>query len=241
MLELIYGSVVDKFDRFLEYNTTTTQSDYGNKFYVLLDFLRVEAAYDRDAWERVPESIVHRALALAGKQNALGILEDILEGESREDADQHVDNLMQLEQEYGVHLPGVSDRINERFIKPLAVNRMLALIEPTMHPKIDDREAHAKFERLRREIDSYMEDTSGSAVDIAQWLQDVGREVNRLEAPSDYIKPPELEVRLPIVPTTEEDVRNQLSIWGQGVADSERRRKKGARRRRKNGRPDDEK
>lgn len=234
MLELIYGSVVDKFDRFLEYNTTTTQSDYGDKFYVLLDFLRVEAVYDREAWERIPESIVHRALALAGKQNAMTILEDILEGESREDADQHVDALQKLEQEYGVHLPGVADRINERFIKPLAVNRMLALIEPTMHPKLDDREAHAKFERLRREIDTYVEDTAGSAVDIAQWLQDVGREVNRLEAPSDYIKPPELEVRLPIVNTTEEDVRKQLDIWGQAVADTEKkRRKKGTRRARK--------
>ena len=70
--------MVDKFDRFLEYNTTTTQSDYGDKFYVLLDFLRVESVYDRDAWERIPDSIVHRTLAMAGKQNALSLLEDAL-------------------------------------------------------------------------------------------------------------------------------------------------------------------
>jgi hypothetical protein len=234
ILELIYGSVVDKFDRFLEYNTTTTQSDYGDKFYVLLDFLRIEAVYDRDAWDRIPESIVHRSLAMASKQNVLALLEESLEDESRADADRHVHSLQRIEQEYGVHLPGVSDRINERFTKPLAVNRMLALIKPTMRPRIDDPEAHEKFERLRSEVDSYMEDTAGSAIDIPQWLQDVGREVNRLEAPSDYIRPPELELRLPILISAETSIREQLEVWTNGLADTvTKRRKKGSRKRRK--------
>lgn len=238
ILELIYGSVVDKFDRFLEYNTTTTQSDYGDKFYVLLDFLRVEAVYDRDAWERIPDSIVHRSLAMAGKQSALTLLEDSFEEASREEANRHVESLQKLEQEYGVHLPGVADRINERFTKPLAVNRMLALIKPTMRPKIDDKEAHEKFDRLQREIESYMEDIAGSAIDIPQWLQDVGREVNRLEAPSDYIRPPELELRLPVLTTPETSIREQLDTWSTGVGGSEKaRRKKGSRKRRKDDEP----
>ena len=231
ILELIYGSVVDKFDRFLEYNTTTTQSDYGDKFYVLLDFLRVEAVYDRDAWERIPDSIVHRSLAMAGKQNALALLEESFEEDSREEANRHVESLRKLEQEYGVHLPGVADRINERFTKPLAVNRMLALIKPTMRPKIDDQVAREKFELLQSEIETYMEDTAGSAIDIPQWLQDVGREVNRLEAPSDYIRPPELELRLPILISQESDIREQLDVWTKGVTDVEKRpRRKGTRK-----------
>lgn len=234
ILELVYGSVVDKFDRFLEYNTTTTQSDYGDKFYVLLDFLRVEAVYDRDAWERIPESIVHRSLAMAGKQNALSLLEESFEEDSREDADRHVQSLQRIEQEYGVHLPGVSDRVNERFTKPLAVNRMLALVKPTMRPQIDDKKAHEKFELLQREIESYMEDTAGSAIDIPQWLQDVGREVNRLEAPSDYIRPPELELRLPVLISSETSIREQLDVWTTGIAAPvKKRRKKGSRKRRK--------
>ncbi|MCH7685732.1 MAG: hypothetical protein IH899_03470 [Planctomycetes bacterium] len=42
MMELIYESFLDKLDLYIEYNTTTTQSDYGELFYYLLDFLRVE-------------------------------------------------------------------------------------------------------------------------------------------------------------------------------------------------------
>jgi len=231
MLELVYGTVVDRFDRFLEYNTTTTQSDYGDKFYVLLDFLRVESAYDRGAWERIPENIVHRSLAMAGRIGALNILETILEGESRQDAEKHLEELQELEQTYGVHLPSISDRLNERFVKPLAVNRMLALVQPSVRTASSGPEADEAFNRLREEIAAYMVDMAGSAVDVPQWLQDIEREVNRLEAPSDYIRPPELEVRLPAVPVTEEEVRNQLTVWGRAIGESERRpRRKNVRR-----------
>jgi hypothetical protein len=231
MLEVIYGAVVDKFDRFLEYNTTTTQSDYGSKFYVLLDFLRVEAAYDRIAWERIPDGIVHRSLAMADKQAVLRILEDILEAETREDADEHIKALYALEDQYGVHLPSVSDRLNERFVKPLSVNRMLALVRPSIQTATTGEEAAEKFQLLREEIDAYMEDTAGSAIDIPQWLQDVEREVSRQEMPSDYIRPAELEVRLPTVLTTEQDVRGQLETWAHSIGE-ERSRKKPTRRRR---------
>lgn len=224
MLEIVYGSVVDKFERFLEYNTTTTQSDYGEKFFVLLDFLRVECAYDREAWERIPESIVHRSLAMADRPNALRMLEDILEGESRQDADKHLDALQELEVHYGVHLPSISDRLNERFVKPLAVNRMLALVEPAMRKNKSTEEAQLKFDQLHQEITQYMEDSSGSAIDIPQWLQDVEREVSRLEAPSDYIKSPELELRTDPVLIDEKEVRHQLETWSQTIQPNKRKR-----------------
>ncbi len=226
-IELTYSAIVDRFDRFLEYNTTTTQSDYGDKFYVLLDFLRIEAGYDRQAWERIPESIVHRSLAMSSRPQALGMLEDFLEANSRADADKHISNLRDLEQKYGVHLPSISDRLKERFIKPLAVNRMLALVEPAMQ---HTPAAAEKFERLRQEVVSYMQDQTGSAVDVPQWLQDIEREVSRLEAPSDYIKPPELELRLPVRHVNEEEVRAQLHVWGESLS-SERTKKNPGRRR----------
>ena len=231
-LELIFGSVIDRFDRFLEYNTTTTQSDYGNKFYVLLDFLRVEAGYDRDAWERIPESIVHRSLAMAGRTGALGILEEIIEADCRQDADRHIESLQELEDRYGVHLPAVSDRLNERFVKQLSVNRIIALVEASLNIDGQNKVANERFQELRREIADYMLEIAGSAVDIPQWLQEVEREVNRLEAPSDFIPPPELAVHRPPVNVPEEDVRVQLEKWGMAIADSDRPRRKSSRRRR---------
>lgn len=218
-IDVVFSAIVDKFDRFLEYNTTTTQSDYGDKFHVLLDFLRIEAAYDRQAWEKIPESIAHRALAASTRERALRFWEELLENESRDDAERHVEALRELEHKYGVHLPTVADRLNERFLKPLAVNRMLTLVEPAMS---NDPTASRRFARLQEEIRAYMHDQTGSAIDIPQWLQDIEREVSRLEAPADYIKSPELELRLPICLVTEKEVRDQLQSWGQSVTGSEK-------------------
>jgi hypothetical protein len=233
MLEIIYGSVVDKFDRFLEYNTTTTQSDYGSKFHVLLDFLRVEADYDRDAWDRIPEGIVHRALAMSNRPELLQMLEDRLEVESRKQADRHVAALQQLEKKYGVHLPGISDRLNERLVKPLAVNRMLALVEPALRSATSGDECGERFTQLRAEIESYMHDQAGSAIDIPQWLQDVEREVNRLEMPADYIRPPELDTHMPVARVAEADIAQQLEVWSQSLTISANSRRKRAGRRKK--------
>ncbi len=228
-IEVVYSAIVDKFDRFLEYNTTTTQSDYGDKFHVLLDFLRIEAAYDRSAWERIPEGIAHRSLAASNREGALRFWEDLLENESRDEADSHVAKLHELERRYGVHLPTVADRLNERFLKPLSVNRMLTLVEPAMK---GDADASRRFERLQEEIAAYMRDQTGSAIDIPQWLQDIEREISRLEAPADFIKSPELELRLPVLLVSEQEVRNQMEIWGQSVSGSDKSGPgKGSRRR----------
>lgn len=218
-IEVVYSAIVDKFDRFLEYNTTTTQSDYGDKFHVLLDFLRIEAAYDRQAWERIPESIVHRSLSASNRDGALKFWETLLENDSRDDADLHVSALRSLEHKYGVHLPSVADRLNERFLKPLAVNRMLTLVEPSMS---GTGTSPRKFARLREEIAAYMRDQTGSAIDIPQWLQDIEREVSRLETPTDFIRAPELELKLPVVLVSEADIRQQLQVWGQSVTGSEK-------------------
>ncbi|MBC8289961.1 MAG: hypothetical protein H8E37_06560, partial [Planctomycetes bacterium] len=124
----------------------------------------------------------------------------------------------------------IGDRLNERFIKPLAVNRMLALVKPATQTATSDEVAGMKFQQLRREIDEYMEDTAGSAIDIPIWLQDVEREVSRQEMPSDYIRPAELEVRLPAVLNAEQEVRDQLEKWTGSIGES-RSRKKPTRRR----------
>jgi len=83
-LKVIFESIVDKFDRFVEYNSTTTQSDYGEMFYCLLDFLRIEAAYERDDWKMVPLLIAHKVLAQQDRNESALIWEAVFEANSEE-------------------------------------------------------------------------------------------------------------------------------------------------------------
>ena len=229
MLELIYGSVVDKFDRFLEYNTTTTQSDYGEMFYFLLEFLRVESEYDREAWEFIPQGIAHEVLSQCEMSEAVQLWEALLEQASSKSADEHIGRLEELERSRGIQLPSISDRLRERFVRPLAVNRMLALIPKS----IEDARltpSSAAFAALRNEIEDYLNNTSGSGIDVAPWLLDLEKEVDRFDN-AIYTGPPhkaELSIKAPPIPVSLDELRKQLKSWK-----SSSRRTKTTRRKKK--------
>lgn len=213
VLELIYTTVVDKFDRFLEYNTTTTQSDYGEKFYFLLDFLRVEADYDRDAWNFTPLNLVHQVLCQWNLSDAVNAWERSFEKRARESSSGHQRRLTAAERKYGMRLPAVSDRLNEHFTKPLAVNRMLALLPQVVADALAQRADSASFEKLRFEIDAYLADSTGSGIELPAWMQNLEKEVQRLSFPSSGSSPAEAEFNVTSREVTLEEVAKQLDTW----------------------------
>lgn len=214
LLEFIYGSVVDRFDRFMEYNTTTTQSDYGEKFYLLLEFLRLEARYERDAWEMLPLGIAHEMLSTHGKNEAATIWEQSFQEETRETADQHLTDLDQLEDTYGMQLPSMRDRLNERFVKPLAGNRMMALVPLAMAEAREPSQGSESFHALRAEIDKYLQSTFGSGIDIPPWLRQLDDKVEQVDANlEDSSERFELDLKLPTVTISLREMNRQLSNW----------------------------
>lgn len=213
VLELIYTTVVDKFDRFLEYNTTTTQSDYGEKFFYLLDFLRVEADYDRDAWNFTPLNLTHQVLCQWNLPDAVDTWERSFEKRARESATTHLRRLHAIERKYGMRLPAVSDRLNEHFTKPLSVNRMLALLPQVVEDAKAQRAESSSFELLRREVDAYLADSTGSGIELPAWMQNLEREVSRLNLPSSASSPTEAEFNVSARTIELSDITKQLDNW----------------------------
>src|SRR6516225_9850679 len=66
-LEVVLQAVVENYEEYKDYNTTTTQSDYGENLYVLLDFLRLKVLYERHAWRLRPLVLAHEVLARRGR------------------------------------------------------------------------------------------------------------------------------------------------------------------------------
>lgn len=219
LLELIYEIVVDRFERFMEYNTTTTQSDYGEKFYCLLAFLRVEASYERENWKLMPVILAHETLTRLGRNDAARLWEESLEKRTRDNAIKYVEQLTDLEQQHGMQLPSLLDRLNERFVKPLAVNRMRSLVPRAM----DDAEtnndvASEAFEKLSSEIDDYLNTTAGSGIDIPPWLRRLEEEVRSKIGDNDAQQTStESTIRLPHIPLSLKDLKQQLRNWNQRV------------------------
>ena len=215
-LELIYESIVDKFDRFLEYNTTTTQSDYGEKFYCLLDFLKAESAYERDAWNLTPVQIVHEALTQANKVDAAVLWEEDLQHNTSDIADMHQADLTEIEQLHGVRLPSIRDRLNERFVKPLAVNRMVALVPQSASDARREKTPSHAFEKLQSEIRAYLDSTFGSGIDLPPWLYSLDKEVSSLDASQNagVMSMEEPTIKLPPVKINLRQMQRQLRVLG---------------------------
>lgn len=215
-LELIYESIVDKFDRFLEYNTTTTQSDYGEKFFCLLDFLRIEVGYEREFWNLTPFRIAHETLTSLSKVDAAILWEDELRQSTSEMAANHLSQLNTIEQKYGVRLPSIRDRLDEKFVKPLAVNRMIALVPHAMEAAKANQLPSAAFSSLQEEVDAYLASTLGSGIDIPQWLYNIEREINRIDVPVHANVPvEEPDVVLPPFKIDLRQMRRQLRLLGE--------------------------
>jgi hypothetical protein len=216
MLELIYSTVVDKYDRFLEYNTTTTQSDYGEKLACLLDFLRVEAEYERDDWNLAPLGVAHEILCEAGKHAAARAWEYLVRERTADAAEKHIKKLRELERQYGMRLPALSDRLSERFVRPMSVNRMLALVPLAAEQAKRGNIASDSFKELEREVDEYLASTAGSGIDLPPWLQSLTQRVEEVieqgEAAKNGEKPHEL---LAATNLSLREIHRQLKIWNE--------------------------
>jgi hypothetical protein len=215
-LEVVLQAVIENYEEFKDYNTTTTQSDYGENLHVLLDFLRVKAAYDRHAWQFRPLVLAHEVLARRNRGAAAVLWEERFNQFTRELAKQHAEQLAKLERQRGVRLSTVADRIGERFVKPLALDRLCALVEPAMLEA--RRNGGDAFTRFQQEVKSYTATPTGVGLDVPFWLRRLEMEVHRVQATQSTIAVlAENFFRVPRRPLAHEDLQRQLREWERPV------------------------
>lgn len=175
ILTLALESVVENYRAYRDYNTTTTQSDRGELVYTLIDFLRLRAAYDRVAWNLKPVVWAHEILVRHRRALAAEMWCQAFSERTADAADGHQAQLELLFQKHGMRLATIADRISERFVRPLLIDRVKALVEPALTATGDNR-AEA-FATLDREISSLTGEPSGVGLDLPDWLAALEDEV----------------------------------------------------------------
>jgi len=209
----VLQAVVENYEEYKDYNTTTTQSDYGENLHVLLDFLRLKVAYERHAWQFRPLVLAHEVLARRGRGAAAVLWEQSLTQFTRDLSRQHLEHLAKLERLRGVRLSTVSDRLHERFVKPLALDRLCALIEPAM---LEARKGadRPSFDCLQAELREYTATPFGVGLDVPYWLRRLEMEVHRVQATHTTIGAlAQGFFRVPRRPLTYEEMLRQLREW----------------------------
>jgi hypothetical protein len=215
-LEVVLQAVIENYEEYKDYNTTTTQSDYGENLHVLLDFLRLKAGYERHGWQFRPLVLAHEVLARHGRASTALRWEESLTQFTRDLARQHLDHLARLERQHGMRLGTISDRLNERFVKALALDRLCALIEPSLREARQEGEEEDRpaFRNLQRELRAYTASPTGVGLDVPAWLRRLETEVHRVQANRTTVAVlAENFFRIPRRGVTHEDVQQQLREW----------------------------
>jgi len=81
----------------------------------------------------------------------------------------------------------VAERLAERFVRPLAIDRVRALVAPAMEAAGDaDR---AAFDALEQEIESLVREPAGAGLDLPDWLEALEEEVSVIRIAQRHREP----------------------------------------------------
>ena len=213
MLTFVLEAIVENYSEYRDYNSTTTQSDRGDLLYTLLDFLRLRVSYDRVVWNLRPVVLAHQVLANRGCEETAARWRQSLKDRIRAEAKRHMLRLTELQQKYAMQLPSISKRISEKFMRPLMIDYLCALIEPAMYHEDADARLSA-FDRIRQQAEAFMREPSGAGLDVPTWLltmEDTIRSVNdKHEASMQRL----LETyMLPPAKMSAEEIQENLRSW----------------------------
>lgn len=179
MLSVVFEAILDYHVEFMDYTSTTTQSDRGDLLYMFLDFLRLRVRYDRIAWKLRPVMWAHEILVSDGFDAAAMLWRQSLTERIGGEAERFVKQLRLLQQRYSMRMPSVADRIQERFVQSMTVDRMRALIGPAII-KARQGQASSEFELLQSEANRLTAHPAGAGLDLPQWLGSIEQEVEEV-------------------------------------------------------------
>ena len=180
MLNLILEAVVENYHEYRDYNSTTTQSDRGEMLYTMLDFIRVRVAYDRVAWNLRPVVVAHEVLVRQGRNEAAQLWRRMLAERIGVEANRYQQRLVKLQKDYAMRMASVAERIGERFLVPMTIDRMRALVKPAVE-QVGQPGPHHAFEILEEESDLLMRNPVGSGVEAPSWLVALEQEIATLQ------------------------------------------------------------
>ena len=213
VLSVILEAVVETYGEYRDYNSMTTQSDRGELLYMLLDFLRLRTEYDRICWQLKPVVWAHEILVRGSQTQAAEIWRRELREQTNHEAEAFLKKLAKLQSQYAMRMPTVADRLGERFVRPMVIDRIRALVQPAMNEARHGGPG-ANFALLRKEIELLTREPTGVGLDVPAWLMALEEEVASVtHGDPDAGAETPWEVVIPQITLSLEETQRQLEKW----------------------------
>jgi len=204
-------AVVENYAEYIDYNSITTQSDRGEMLYTLLDFLRLRASYERLAWNLRPVVLAHRVLVRCGRHEAAEIWRQAVTERTAPVAAEHLNRFERLCKRYGMRLPSIAESLSQRFVRPLEIDRLCALLRPAIDELRNGHEP-AALRQLEAEIARFTQGPPGAGFELPRWLEALEQELEQARWSSGDGEEESLDanVHLPWVRLSRDEVEEQL-------------------------------
>jgi hypothetical protein len=204
-------AVVENYGEYVDYNSITTQSDRGEMLYTLLDFLRLRATYDRLAWNLRPVVLAHEVLVRCGRDGAAEIWRRAVAERTSPIAEEHLQRFHRLCKKYGMRLPSIDEHLSERFVRPLEIDRLCALLRPAVDEIRHGRPAIV-LGQLEEHIARFTQEPAGAGFTLPSWLEALEQEMERIhwQAADDDQETIDPLIRLPQVRLSRAEVQRQI-------------------------------
>ena len=226
---LVFEALMDHHAEYQDYNSTTTQSDRGEMIFTFLDFLRLKARYERVAWNLKPIMWTHQVLVRMGLEDASLAWRNSLNERITSEADLYIKRLREMQQRYSMRMPTIADRIEERFVQPMTIDRMKAFIAPAMADAEANRDSQA-FDHLEAEANKLSKRPVGVGLDLPPWLSALDEEVEKI-GKRNLVSEIDLQdlITIPVSPLTLDELKTQLvtaSTQGRRLPHMRKKKKK---------------
>lgn len=206
-LTLVLESVIENYNEYRDYNTTTTQSDSGESLFMFLDFLRLRSRYDRVCWNLKPVVWAHRILVNDQENGVARMWRRSLTQRVGPEAEKYLAMLKRLQSKYSIQMSSVARRLEGRFGHQMQIDRLKALVAPAMKDP-NNRKSARVFELLQHEAQAFSRTTMGVGVDLPAWLAELENEVQIHLSPFRMPEPTEPSTEALTPPIAE--LREQL-------------------------------
>jgi hypothetical protein len=216
VLSVILEAVVENYGEYRDYNSMTTQSDRGEFVYMLLDFLRLRTDYDRICWQLKPVVWAHEILVRGRQTSAAEIWRRELVEQTHQEAEAFLRKLAKLQSQYAMRMPTVADRLGERFVRPMVIDRIRALVQPAAE-EARRGQPGPNFALLRKEIALLTREPTGVGLDVPAWLMALEEEVDAVTQDGHEADPTASatpwDAVIPQTTLSLEETQRQLEKW----------------------------
>ena len=186
-LQFIAEIILENYAEYVDYNSLTTHSDYGENLHCLLDFLALKERFTRMEWNLTPSLVFYEQLLQRGLWHLADQWEQSVVEETASAVAELQEAYSQLSRHHGIRLPVLEETLRDGFRGILLRQRMAALARQAVHSR-DAARRQELLGELWRVIEAYGVHHAVMGASAPSWLLQLEEHLNRASHFGDEIE-----------------------------------------------------